>query len=349
MMRLKKDIFAVCDTEVSYVLRLMEFIQQKQGAIFEVQAFTNVKSLCEFAEKQKISLLLISARAMCQEVRALPVGRIMILSEGEMRKELEEYPCIYKYQASDSLVSEVMGYYAVENQTAPQALFKKDRRCMAVYSPVRRALKTSFALTLGQLLSRDRHVLYLNLESFSGFFPSMKQESDTDIADLMYFVKRGVGNVAYRLQGMVRSLGNLDYIPPAVSPMDIRSVTGAEWMTLLGEIETYSIYDTVILDFDEMVDGFLDILRHCDTIYMPVREDSLSVAKLRQYESFLKLCGYGDLTEKTRKLKLPFHSSFGSGEHYIEQLIWGELGDFTRNLIREEGADGENRGTHSCT
>ena len=69
---MKKDIFAVCDTEVSYVLRLMEFIQQKQGAIFEVQAFTNVKSLCEFAEKQKISLLLISARAMCQEVRALP-------------------------------------------------------------------------------------------------------------------------------------------------------------------------------------------------------------------------------------------------------------------------------------
>lgn len=336
---MKKDIFAVCDLEASYALKLMEFIQEKQGTSFEVQAFTNVKSLCEFAKKHKISLLLISAQAMCGDIKSLPIEKIMILSEGEVLEELEDYPCVYKYQASDSLISEVMGYYAVEKRTAPQALLKKDMRCVAVYSPVKRTLKTSFALTLGQLLARDRRVLYINLESYSGLSWMLGKEFAADISDLMYFVKRGYGSLVYKLQGIVQSINNLDFIPPALSPMDIRSVTCEEWLALLGEIEAYSAYDAVILDFDETVDGFLEILRHCSTIYMPVREDGISVAKIRQYEKLLGLAGYEELSGKTRKLKLPFHSSFGSGEHYVGQLVWSELGDFIRSLIREGDAD----------
>lgn len=336
---MRKDIFAVCDLEASYALKLMEFIQEKQGASFEVQAFTNVKSLCEFSKKHEISLLLISSQAMCREVRELPIEKIMILSEGEVIEELDEYPCIYKYQASDSLISEVMGYYAVEKRTAPQAFLKKDMRCIAVYSPVRRVLKTSFALTLGQILARDRRVLYINLESYSGFSWLMEKEFAADVADLMYFVKRGYGSLVYKLQGIVQSIHNLDYIPPALSPMDIRSVLCEEWLALLGEIEAYSTYDVVILDFDETADGFLELLRHCHIIYMPIREDSLSAAKLRQYEKLIELAGYGDLAGKTRKVKLPFHNSFGSGEHYAEQLVWSELGDFIRNLLREDTAN----------
>lgn len=73
---------------------------------------------------------------------------------------------------------------------------------------------------------------------------------------------------------------------------------------------------------------------------MPVREDGISLAKLEQYEKVLAMRGYEDVREKTKKLKLPFHSSFGQRENYVEQLVWGELGDYVRRLIREEEADG---------
>jgi hypothetical protein len=337
---LKKDIFAVCDLEASYATKLMEAIQEKQGAAFEIRAFTSANSLCEFAAGKEISLLLISARAMCQDIRDLKVGKMMILSEGEQSEELVEYPCVYKYQASDDLVAEVMGYYAAQRQEMPQALLKKNMRCVAVYSPVKRALKTSFALTLGQIEARERRVLYINLESYSGLSWLMEKEYTSDLADLMYFVKRGYGSLAYKLQGVVQSLDNLDYIPPALSPMDIRSVTCEEWLTLFGEIEAYSTYDMVILDMDETVDGFLEILRHCHTIYMPVREDGLARAKLEQYDRLLEMTGYEDLREKTLRLKLPYHSSFGTGQGYARQLPWGELGDFVRKLIREEQEHG---------
>ena len=38
--------------------------------------------------------------------------------------------------------------------------------------------------------------------------------------------------------------------------------------------------------------------------------------------------------DKVRKLKLPYHRNFGKKENYIEQLLWSELGDYVRRLLR---------------
>ena len=147
---MKKSIFAVCDLEASYAYNLMEAIDERQGMSFEVQAFTNVEGLISYARERHIELLLISAAAMCGELLKLSIGKIMILSEGEKKKELSDYPCIYKYQASDQLIAEVMNYYAVEAVPAPAAMLKKKVEIIGIYSPVGRSLKTSLALTTGR-------------------------------------------------------------------------------------------------------------------------------------------------------------------------------------------------------
>ena len=87
----------------------MDYLNEKRSTPFEVQAFTNVESLKEFAAEQEIEILLISTRAMCNEIRELPISRVVILSEGEQFQETDlEYPFVYKYQSSDQLISEVM-------------------------------------------------------------------------------------------------------------------------------------------------------------------------------------------------------------------------------------------------
>lgn len=113
---MKKSIFAVCDLDSSYACNLMDYLNEKRSTPFEVQAFTNVESLKEFAAEQEIEILLISTRAMCNEIRELPISRVVILSEGEQFQETDlEYPFVYKYQSSDQLISEVMEYYAGTN------------------------------------------------------------------------------------------------------------------------------------------------------------------------------------------------------------------------------------------
>ena len=58
-------------------------MNERRHAPFEVQAFTNLDSLEDFASQNHIELLLISTNAMCDRVKQMDVERIIILSEGE--------------------------------------------------------------------------------------------------------------------------------------------------------------------------------------------------------------------------------------------------------------------------
>ena len=341
---MKKSIFAVCDLEASYAYNLMEAIDETQGSSFEVQAFTNVERLIAYAGERHIELLLISAAAMCGELLKLSIGKIMILSEGEKKKELSEYPCIYKYQASDQLIAEVMNYYAVEAVPAPMAMLKKKVEIVGIYSPVGRCMKTSLALTYGQLLAREHKVLYLNLEEYAGFETLLEETYEADLTDLLYFARLGSGNLVYRLGSLICHLGALDYIPPAFCPEDLRNISPGEWLSLIRDLAEYSAYEVLLLDIGPAVNGTAELLKLCTRIFMPMPEDEAALAKAEQYEKVLKQQNVLEVLEKTRKLSMPFVSGSGKGKAYMEQLIWGELGDLARQLIREENEGGMGTG-----
>ena len=156
-----KAVFAICDSESMYIYNLMEYVHSRKGEEFEVQAFTGVESLCACAKEKTIEILLISGKLLCEQVRELQIRKVMVLSEGEQICELSEYSAVYKYQPADSLIAEVMDSYARVKEAPAAALFKPEVEVTGIYSPVKRTGKTSFALTLGQLLASTKAVLYL--------------------------------------------------------------------------------------------------------------------------------------------------------------------------------------------
>ena len=241
---MKKQIFAVCDTEAEYAKNFMEYLNRKQNLTFEVQAFTGVKSLLAFAEQNRIEILLISEAAVCREVRELDVGKLIVLTEGIKSPELGAYAGVYKYQSSAQIVREVMACYGEERSVLPvqSPVLKKATQILGVYSPVGRCLKTSFALTLGQLAAREKPVLYLNLEEYSGFEELFGKSFTGTLSDLLYFVRQGDHNLTVRLNSMVETVGQLDFVPPVQSPMDIRGTPWQDWVCLIQEIVLHSSY-----------------------------------------------------------------------------------------------------------
>lgn len=334
---MKKSIFAVCDLEASYACNLMDYLNERRTTPFEVQAFTNVDSLQKFTKDHEIEILLISTRAMCQEIRELPINRIIILSEGEKLQDLEEYPCVYKYQSSDSLLSEVMEYYAADH---PQVYYLGEDSGKTVfygiYSPVGRARKTSFALALGEILAETKQVLYLNFEEFSGFEELFHTKYQKDLSDLIYFARQKEGGLVYKFNSVIQTFHELQYIPPALSPADIRDVSGQEWMDFLHEITVCCEYDVIILDLSDQVDDVFQILRMCERIYMPVQEDMISQAKISQYERLMHMLEMDDILEKTKKIKLPLQMLQKDSNNLTQQLAWGDTGNYVRRLLLEE-------------
>ena len=336
---LKKSIFAVCDLEASYACGLMDYLNEKKTTPFEVQAFTNVESLQNFARENEIEILLISTRAMCNEIRELPVSRTIILSEGENLQDLEEYPFVYKYQSSDQILSEVMEYYVADHpQVHTLASGAHQTKISGIYSPVGRTRKTTFALALGEILAETKQVLYLNFEEYSGFEELFDMQYRTDITDLIYFARQKEGGLIYKLNSVIQTFHELQYIPPGVSPADIRDVTGNEWIDFLHEIMTFCEYDVIILDLGEQVDELFQILRQCDRIYTPVQEDIISRAKLSQYEKLLHMLDMDDILEKTKKIRPPSQLLQKENGSLTQQLAWGEMGDYVRRLLWEESS-----------
>ena len=59
-----------------------------------------------------------------------------------------------------------------------------------MYSPVHRIGKTRFALRLGEKLSEQIPVLYLNLEGYAGGSYYFPEETEQDLGDLIYCMKQ---------------------------------------------------------------------------------------------------------------------------------------------------------------
>lgn len=333
---MRKQKFAIFDLETSYACNLMEYMAERQSVPFETLVFSSMESLERYTKENVIDLLMVSERMMSPGLRQMNIRRIIILSEGEVSEEFQDYPAIYKYQSSESLVAEVMSYYAKQEVPQPQLLKKRAVKVLGVYSPIGRCGKTCFSLTLGQILAQKEPVLYLNLEDYAGFSFLMEKEGMSDISDVMYFLRQHKGNAIFKVNSALQRLGGLDYISPAFASGDLREIKVEEWIRLLSELISCSSYETIILDIGHAVDDVFALLTQCTCIYTPICTDVISMAKINQYEQLLREMEYEEILQKMHKLGLPFCAPAMQGEYFMEQLANGEMGDYVRKMLQQE-------------
>lgn len=331
-----KRVMAVYDVDPFYAGRFADFANQKEKVPFTVAAFTSMERLQEFARSNPIELLLISDSVNREQVEELQASQVVTLSDGEVIDVKDSYPSVYKYQSTDSVIREVMACYSAAPQLEAFKTAASTCRMIAVYSPVNRCLKTSFSLILGQLLAQDEKVIYINLEEYSGFSAITGETFTGDLSDVLYMYRQGSYHWL-KLSSYVYSWGALDYIPPVRYPEDLGEASMDEIIDLLLKIAEESAYDVIIIDAGQFGKRVTDLLEICGTVYMPVKEDCMSAAKLEEFDDYLEKSGKTELLEKIQKIKLPFHSSFGRRDTYMEQLLWGELGDYVRQMLRGNG------------
>ena len=99
-------------------------------------------------------------------------------------------------------------------------------------------------------------------------------------------------------------------------------------------------YDVVILDLSDSVSQLYKVLEQCTRIYMPIRADPVSQAKIHQFEHTLQVWEKQMVLDRIRKIKLPYHRSSKTGIGYMDDLVWSELGDYVREMLRTEREDG---------
>lgn len=325
----------IADSAKAYTEAFMEYVNLKKGHLFQVRKCTEKDQLIKALAGEDIEILLISAEwyEACKSM--IHQNCVILLSEGSLSKELGACPAVYKYQSVENILREIMYYYS--EQEVEETFFTgihRENRVIGVYSPAGGIGKTLFALTLGQILAENQNVLYLNLEECSGLAEVMGS-GHWNISDLIYFLRQNKAQFLYRLNSMVQKEGRMDYIPPCDSYTDFRQITMDEWQHLLYLIRTQSPYDSVILDMGDASGHEVELLRQCDGIYVPVRRDVISQAKINQWEHYIQILDGMDVVEKLQKLELPADGLTPGSEGNICMLPEQELGRYVRGLLQE--------------
>lgn len=175
---------------------------------------------------------------------------------------------------------------------------------IGIYSPVHRIGKTRFALRLGKQLSQTTSVLYLNLEDYCGNPESFPEKNGQTLEDLLYYMRQDNMNLGLKLSTMIGQIENLDYLAPIRHHQDLCSVQSSEWLELFNMLLEKSIYQVLILDLGDCIDGLYEVLKHCTKVYTPYLEEPTAKVKLAQYEEDLRSSGYGDILRHTVRRRI---------------------------------------------
>lgn len=316
-------VLAICDAEKQYALKLMEAFCEKKNLGFQVHAFSELVELEQFAVHNQMEILLISGRLMSEKFHYFNIGKIILLSEGEIYEEFSDYESIYKYQSAEHILKEVLCYYAEYAKPVTGMYYgKKEFEVHGVYSPIGRCGKSALARAIAESYGRRKKTLLLDLQSFSAFPEQLGEEELWDLADIIYFLRQGKKTFLYKLGSIVRSQGTYDYILPMKTPADLRSVTLAEWTELLEKLATDSDYQVIVLDFGTEVCGLFGLLSQCTKVYVPMLSDEDSKRKMRNFEMVLKTENFEKVFDSMQKIVLPDGIAKINVKEFMEE--WAE-------------------------
>ncbi len=332
-MREKRNpVLVLCDREEEYAQLMTEFMQNRRELPWSVHTYTDVEKLLQEERDCSIDVMVVSERTYQDRLAGLNPLRTVILSEGGLQRR-DEFVNVDKYQQAQRVLQSILEVYLeIADIAVPRMQRHGSTRFIGMYSPVRRCLQTTFALTAGQMLAEKYRVLYLNFEHYAGISELAAQTGARDLADMLYFIMAEQDKFRLRLQTIIQRRGSLDYVPPMKSGQNLILVTSQEWLRLLCKIEESGEYDYVIMDLSESMQGLFDILRTCVKVFTLTGEDRIAQGKLAEYERLLTAYSYEDVLQKTCQCALP---RIRRVPEEPEQFTRGELADYVREVLRE--------------
>lgn len=290
----------ICDSETKFASAFAQYLTRQKELAVRVRTCSDLSYVLAIQEKENIDFLFISSEYPKDSRKQVKAGLVFVIaSEREVALENREVS-IYKYQPGDQILAEMICQCSMsgdEKQVFLKTSGKKNCKVIAVYSPVRRIGKTTYALRLGRKLAKDANVLYLGMETYGGeggHFP----EGTQTLADVLYYARQEQSNLGMVLTTIVRHLDELDYIAPIPVSEDIKEITADEWIGMLQKIMEQSIYEIVVLDMDEGIRDIYRLLRVCNEIHMLTIDEPVAEAKIAQFETELELLGYEDVRRK---------------------------------------------------
>ena len=301
---MNEKTLVICDKEIRYARALGEHISAREELDVKVHVCSSLEHVVALQKRSPIHIFVVDETISYEERRKIGAEYTVVLGESRPTDLGEQEVYVGKYQSAKILIRDIFAVYVEQTKENITRRGQTEKaRFVAVYSPVHRIGKTTFAKALAREWGKKERVLYLNLEEYAGL--AKCTEEGWGLGDLLYFVKQGDGTLHARMQLAVQREGTLEYFSPLLMSVDLKAVTYEEWQKLFEAIAESGIYSKVVLDLGESVQGLFQILEGCERIYMPMLEDDVSQQKVQQYEENIRRLSLEELFYKTVRFVMP--------------------------------------------
>jgi len=330
-------LFVICDEETLYAERLADYLSHRKEFSYEIRIFSSCEILFQNMKGKQIDLLLIEEKEFLrlnemEHKKHMSIKKTILLSDIKGQDAFVAEESIYKYQPASNILSKLLTECLDYGLDGYGDSIEEESELIGVYSPVKRVLKTTFSYTLAQILSENESVLYLNFEGCSGISTLLPIDAGTNLADMLFDYSIYREEYPKRFHEFIQDSDGIGIIPPVETVSELQCVPAENFISMLRRIKRNGIYKKVVLDVGDNVNGIIDILRICDLIYMPCRDDYISKAKMTSFDKAIdKYDKSDDLNEKIKKLELPHFDDLGED---FSNIKYGQLGGYVRDLVQ---------------
>lgn len=324
-------ILVVCDEEQDYAAKLVDYLNLKESFPFDVRCFSESGKLLEFEKHQTVELILCSENVAIELEELSHVKKILLQ---EKRNEyFSEWDKIWKYQSCEEIIHQLMVILSQSDLEFNHLARKKKLRTIGFYSPVKRCLQTTMALSLGELIGKRAKTLYINLESCCVLSEILNLSFPKDLSDVIYDMQTSLKGDEFYLASVTKKYHDLYLLPSMSNQNDLITVPGKIWLELLKKIENETDYEYLVLDLSDGVQGLYEILRQCNLVYELSTENKVSKSKVGQYHLYLEKSGYDDVIKNIKACQIPFYRDFPES---FEKLRTTEFGKYVKSLVKDE-------------
>lgn len=283
------------DEEEDYVSKLAGYLNRQGRGCWNVAGFTDKTTLEEYLEKRSLDVLAATnlEEVLEFEKKYKNLSFIWLSEDGKGRGQSKnsDIYMINRYQSAKAISKTMNSAFKRFGKGTDMA-----KPMAAVYSPVGRCGKTTFALEIVKNESFGRW-LYIGMEDYSSF--RSEEEQDMRADTFLYFVKERQKEKALNLIAECNGI-----IPTAFSIFDVKQIgkTDIEWIGKL--LQEESSYHGVIFDIGSAMLQDFDVFSLFDIIVVPFLSAESSLIKKEQFEKLLYLNGLEEVISKLQYINM---------------------------------------------
>ncbi len=289
----------IFDADKEYANNLSDFL---------VHNFSQYFNVCQCSSKSEIGLvietfspdIMIVSDDLYEYASSIFNKKIAVLSNG-MHQNVG-CASIYKYKNANNIAGDLMGL--VDFNVCVDLDNNSDTSVIMFYSAAGGSGKTTLALLLAQAFANQaKKVFYLNLEGYQSTTLFLKGQSNSNFAQVLYYLKNGDINLASRVRAL-RSIDegtNIYYFEPSKNIMDTSELDANDTKLLIKAIKDSDQYDFIIIDSSSTINtSCVTLLKQSNKVVLISTGTNICLHKTEAFLTFIDKIDNSESHEQTR-------------------------------------------------